>query len=251
MTLNITEVNDPPGSLPVTLGSVLEDFGERNIPTSLLLENHSPGIGETNQLLTVVAVGNAAGGTVQLAGTNVIFTSLNDFNGTALFSYTVEDNGITDGVNDPKRSVTVAAFRVLGENDPPVPHSDDLGILAESSPEFFIPIATLLNNDLPGPTNEFDQTLTLIAVTDAIGGSYRMVGDSIGFTPEPAFNGSAGFTYTAQDDGTSQGIADPRRASALVTFLISEANNNPLIGDDNLAPIAEDSLDRVIPFAIY
>ncbi|MBL8829710.1 MAG: cadherin-like domain-containing protein, partial [Planctomycetaceae bacterium] len=55
--------------------------------------------------------------------------------------------------------------------------------------------------------------------------------------------------YTVQDNGTTNGVADPQSATATVSFLIAEVNSPPITGNDSLASIAEDSAARTISFA--
>src|SRR5207244_3446775 len=106
---NSLTANDSPGpanendqTLTVTAGAA-EDAGVRTIGFATLLANDLPGpANESGQTLTITAAGNAVGGSVSLSGTDVLFTPAADFNGTASFVYTLQDNGTTAGVGDFK-----------------------------------------------------------------------------------------------------------------------------------------------------
>ena len=63
----------------------------------------------------------------------------------------------------------------------------------------------------PGPANETGQTLTITAV-----GKRRRTARSIiragkvMYTPDADYNGRDSFTYTITDNGTTNGVADPK-----------------------------------------
>src|SRR6185436_16646365 len=106
VSFTITEVNDAPTTVDDALSSVAEDSGLRAIAFTTLTDNDSKGpANESLQTLTVTAVNNPVGGTVNINGTNVEFTPTADFNGQASFYYTVQDNGTTNGASDPKTAV--------------------------------------------------------------------------------------------------------------------------------------------------
>ena len=74
-----------------------------------------------------------------------------------------------------------------------------------------IPVADLLANDRPGPSNESTQSLTVTAVTATASthGTVTLVDGVVTYVPDVDFVGSASFTYTACDDGTTAGQPDP------------------------------------------
>src|SRR5439155_17741702 len=94
-----------------------------------------------------------------------------DYNGPAGFTYTVRDNGTTNGVNDFKTATASAFFVITPVNDAPVAHNDTLTAVAEDAAAFTIPFSALLGNDSPGPSNESGQTLTVTAVSNVTGGT--------------------------------------------------------------------------------
>src|SRR6187401_2525750 len=147
------------------------------------------------------------GGTVSIAGTNVVFIPATNFYGSASFDYTVRDNGTTGGQADPKTATGTASFTITEVNDPPIPVvNPPFGILEDSVQ--IVPISVFLSNDFPGPTNESHQSLTLIAVGGAVGGTVRIEGTNVVAVLATNFNGPGQFIYTVQDNGTTDGQPD-------------------------------------------
>jgi hypothetical protein len=248
--ITITEVNDAPDAVNDSLSSVAEDSGTRTIPFSALTGNDSTGpANESGQTLTITSVGNAVGGTVSISGTDVLFTPTADYNGPASFDYTVQDDGTTSGVADPKTDTASVSFSITEVNDAPDAVDDTLSSVAENSGTQTIPIATLLANDSKGPANESSQTLTLTAVSSAVGGTVTFDATNVYFTPTANYNGPASFQYTIEDNGTTNGAADPKTDTATVSFSITEVNAAPDAVDDSLSSVAEDSGTRTIPIA--
>ena len=90
-------------------------------------------------------------------------------------------------------------------NDPPTATDDPQTSVAEDSGDRIIPFATLTGNDSAGPANEAGQSLTVISVANAVGGTVSIVGTDVIFAPTPNFNGPASFDYTVRDNGTTNG----------------------------------------------
>src|SRR2546428_2023013 len=231
-SFNITEVNDAPTAVNDVLSSVPEDSGPRTIQFSTLLSNDSPGpADESGQTLSVKTVSNPVGGTVSIVAGTVRFTPAANFNGTATFQYTVEDNGTTNGVADPKTSAPAFVHFVITEvNDAPTAVGDTVSSVAEDSGPRTIPFATLTANDSPGPANESGQTLVVKTVSNAVGGTVSILGGNVVFTPTADYNGAASFQYTVEDNGTTNGVADPKTsAPATVSFNITAVADTPSV----------------------
>ena len=109
----IVPVNDAPDAVDDSLSAIDEDSGNRVISFASLLANDKAGpANESGQTLTITSVGNAVGGTVSIVGTDVIFAPSLDFNGAASFTYTVQDNGTSYGVNKFLTDTATANFTV-------------------------------------------------------------------------------------------------------------------------------------------
>jgi hypothetical protein len=228
VNVTVTEVNDAPTAVDDALSSVAEDSGPRTISFATLTGNDSAGpANESGQSLTITAVGNAVGGTVNISGTDVIFTPTANYNGPASFDYTVEDNGTTNGVADPKSDIGSVSFTITAVNDDPTAN-DDSATVAEDSGANTI---SVLTND----TDADGDTLTITAVTQGANGSVAITGGgtTVDYTPNANYFGSDSFTYTISD---GNGGSD----TATVSITVTNVNDNPTANDD-AASVAEDS----------
>ncbi len=250
--LTVREVNDAPTAVDDTLPNIAEDSGQQIIPFSALTANDSTGpLNESGQTLTVASVGNAVGGTVLISGSNVLFTPTANYNGPASFQYTVQDNGTTAGSPDFKTSgLATVSFGVTEVNNAPTAVGDTLTNVAEDSGQRTIPFSDLTANDNKGAANESGQTLTVVSVSNPIGGTVSISGSNVLFTPTADYNGPASFQYTVQDDGTTAGSPDFKTSGlATVSFSVTEVNDAPVGTDDALSAVLEDSGARTISFA--
>src|SRR5438874_9531990 len=94
VTITVTEVNDKPTATTDT-ATVAEDGSVTVDPRS----NDSTGpANESSQTLAVTAVTQGAHGTVSFTATGVTYTPDANYNGPDSFSYTITDNGTTNGV---------------------------------------------------------------------------------------------------------------------------------------------------------
>jgi hypothetical protein len=202
------------------------------------LANDSPGpANEAGQTLTVTSVSptSAQGGAVTLVGGQITYTPPPNFNGTDSFSYTIEDNGTTDGVADPRQATgTVSVVVAVSEvNDPPTAGDDTVSTAEDTQLSFAA--SDLLANDSPGPPNEAGQTLTVTGVssTTAAGGTVTFENGQITYTPPPNFNGTDSFTYTVTDDGTTEGNPDPLSSGGTVFITVDPVNDLPTVVDES------------------
>ncbi|MBX7207786.1 MAG: tandem-95 repeat protein [Verrucomicrobiaceae bacterium] len=247
VTINVTEVNDAPAGGDDTPAASAEDAA-RSFSFASLLGNDSKGpANESGQSLTIISVSGATGGTAVINGSNIDFTPTPDYFGPAGFTYTLRDNGTTNGAADPKTSTANVSFTVDPVNDVPVGGPDSLATIPEDSAMQTLTIASLLGNDSPGPANESGQTLTMTGVSAPIGGTVAINGANVEFTPLPDYFGPAGFTYTVQDDGQTGSPAanDFKSADVLVTFTISPVNDAPTAAPGTAGNVAEDATGGV------
>ncbi len=229
VTVTFNEINDPPTAVNRTFDGVEDTV--LTIPASQVLAGLSKGPLEDDQTLTITAVNRitANGGTVRIGDDgNIIFSPAADFNGPFLFRYTVTDNGTTRGQPDPKSATATITVNVAAVNDPPVAGTDNF-----TTPEDVartIAISALLSNDRPGPetaTDEASQTISFKSFTGnqstARGGTVRMSGQSLIYTPPTDFNGIDTFTYVIVDDGNP-----PAEGEGTVTIRVTEVNDPPI-----------------------
>ena len=105
--------------------------------------------------------------------------------------------------------------------------------MAEDSGTLTIPFAVLLGNDRAGPSNENGQSLMVIAVDSALGGSVSISGTDVLFTTAANFHGAAGFHYTLQDNGTTNGSNDFRTSNAMARLSVTSVNDPPRVSLTN------------------
>lgn len=239
--ITVTEVNDRPIAVDDQLTST--EGAVYNIPASALTANDIKGpANESSQVLSIFSVSAvSSGGNVAIDPNtgNVIYTPTPFFNGQFVFSYIVRDNGTTAGAPAPANSLNPAmvTITVSEVNDAPIAVNDTVNGV-EDVP-FNIPFSSFLNNDLKGPvgaTDEVTQTLTITTGTfsTARGGTVVINGTSATYTPPAFFNGVDSFSYEITDNGTTNGVADPKKATAVMTLVISEVNNAPTANTDSV-----------------
>ena len=98
------------------------------IAPSILTQDDVGGPGtESSQQLTVIGVvsTSAQGGTLALDGSGTVtYTPPANFNGIDTFTYTVRDNGLTNGASDPQTATGTHSVSITPANDPPTAVND-------------------------------------------------------------------------------------------------------------------------------
>ena len=221
------------------------------IPAATLLANDSPGPGsERVQSITLTAVSalSARGGSVVLNNNVVTYTPPQYFNGLDSFTYTITDNGTSNGQPNPKSASATVSVTVTEVNHAPVANADALS----TSEDVALTVASsvLSANDSPGPPNESGQTLTVTAVSSssAKGGVVSLSAGKITYTPAAFFNGSDTFTYVVTDNGTTHGAPDFKSASGTVTVTVTEVNHPPVANPDTLNAV--ENIPKTIGVAV-
>ncbi|SOB90757.1 Ig-like domain-containing protein [Ureibacillus xyleni] len=147
------------------------------------------------------------------------FTPLENQFGSTGFGFSVQAAPNTKGTL--LSDVVEATINVREVNDAPIVQNDQLGDFAVNTPLITIPVSDLLYNDKKGPDNEDGQTLSIITVGNAQGGTVTIVnGEYIEFTPDSNFQGTAEFDYMAQDDGKTNSTNDFKTATGKASFNI-------------------------------
>ena len=119
-TVAVANINDAPVTAgPVTLTAIAEDSGARIITATQLLANTSDPEGNA---LTVsnLAISSGQGSLVNNNNGTWSYTPVADDDTSVGFSYTITDNGSTNGVADPKAVSTSATLDITPVNDAPV-----------------------------------------------------------------------------------------------------------------------------------
>lgn len=221
--VQVNAVNDAPTTIGESIA--LQEDQAAVLSTASLLANDTDV--ETPGALSIIGVGSAQHGAVQLAGPNVIFTPQANFYGVASFNYTVADS-------QGGQSVATATINYAPVNDAPVVNSEVFDGLQDT--QYIFSTGALLANDTDA------ETPYELSVVNAYGGtnaSIYLQGASLVFTPTPGFSGYASFNYT---------VSDPQGATSQGTAYVNLAhvNHNPVATDDGFDAIED--VDTVISF---
>ncbi|MGI2943245.1 retention module-containing protein [Vibrio diabolicus] len=117
--IEVTEVNDAPTTSEVTLTSIDEDSGAVIVTVADLLVNAVDIESDNLTVSNVTLVDPAAGTLTQLSSTEWSFEPAPDFYGDVSFNYDITDDGMTNGVSDPKTVSGSAVMTVQAINDAP------------------------------------------------------------------------------------------------------------------------------------
>lgn len=238
VTVNVTAINDAPTAVADS-ASVAEDT-VGTITAASLTVNDSKGGGadETSQTLTITAAAVVSGGgTVQVSNGNVVYTPAANYAGPATLTYTIRDNGQTNGVNDFKEATGTITVEVTEVNDAPMATNDSGFTVAEDGGPLLIALADLVSNDSKGGgADESGQTLSITSVTGVTSnaGSVTISGANVQYTPAADYNGTFIFTYVVTDNGTTNKVADPKTATGTVTVTVTEVNDAPTATNDTV-----------------
>jgi len=217
VTVGVSEVNDSPTAADDT--KTTPEDTPLNFPASDLTTNDSAGPNESSQTLTVTSVTGGANthGTISLVSGNVNYTPVANYHGPASFTYTVCDDGTTNGSADSKCTSATVNVTVDSVNDDPVAVADSAAT-DEDTP---------VNIDVRSNDSDVDgDALVVIAVTQGAHGSVTNNGDNVTYSPASNFNGNDSFTYTISDShgGT---------ATANVSVTINAINDAPVANPDS------------------
>ncbi|MFH4488245.1 retention module-containing protein [Vibrio diabolicus] len=117
--IEVTEVNDAPTTSEVTLTSIDEDSSAVIVTAADLLVNAVDIESDNLTVSNVTLVDPAAGTLTKLSSTEWSFEPAPDFYGDVSFNYDITDDGMTNGVSDPKTVSGSAVMTVQAINDAP------------------------------------------------------------------------------------------------------------------------------------
>jgi VCBS repeat-containing protein len=209
VSITVNSVNDPPVASDDSYVTG-EDTPLNVTAPGVLANDNDP----ESDPLTAVLVSDVTNGNLTLnADGSFDYTPNANFNGSDSFTYTAND-GVSDS-NTATVTITVNAT-----NDPPTAGDDSY--TTDEDMTLNVAAAGVLTND-SDPEND---PLTAVLVSDVTNGSLSLNADgSFSYTPNANFNGSDGFTYTAND-----GLADSNVATVSIT--INPVNDPPIASDD-------------------
>lgn len=219
VSISVLPINDPPVASDDSL-TVVEDSNQFALT---VLANDTDVDGDTLTIVSIDTDPTNGSATISSDGSTILYTPDSNFEGTDSLAYTVSDgNGFTDQAN-----VTIDISEV---NDPPIA-VDDSFTTDEDTP-ISISVSELTGNDSAG-ANEDGQPLFVEDLMNAVNGTVDFSGtNTITFTPDANFSGTATFEYTLVDRGTSAGAEDFQRDTGLVSITVNAINDAPVAVDD-------------------
>ena len=195
VTVTIAEVNDA----PTAQNDQLSVIGNTplQIDASQLLGNDSAGPSESDQTLSIVGVvsGSSNGTVVLNSDGSVTYTPANGFVGTDTFTYTLTDDGTTQGADDFLTATGTVTLTVGEGNTRPTAFDDTASIVGDSAATTL----SLLDNDT---TDDPSETLQIQTVgTTSAGGTVTIIdnGGAVSYQPATGFVGTETFTYVVTD----------------------------------------------------
>ena len=225
LTQSLTLAEDAAAVNLFTAAPIVTDIDSASVTATLMLSDTAAGV--------LIGAGTGVSGVYTIAGTlsavnaalaAVTFDSAQDFNGSASVAVAISDGANGPQGSNPSGTVSITVTEV---NDAPVVAGEVLAAVNEDSGARTIAFTELLSNDAAGPANESGQTRTITAVGSAVGGTVAISGTDVIFTPTANFNGAASFSYTVTDNGTTNGVGDPKSVAATASFTINAINDAP------------------------
>ncbi|QVN07547.1 tandem-95 repeat protein [Pseudomonas rhodesiae] len=169
----------------------------------------------------------------------VYFKPNENFNGTANFTYTATDGGITDNGNPLTSAPANGTIIVTAVNDAPVAadtkasgaEDPSEGIAVKLSATDVDGLADVKSFTVGTPTN--GTFYTDAAMTKPVTGSIDAVDGeaTVYFKPNENFNGTANFTYTATDGGITDNGSPLTSTPANGTITVTAVNDAPVLGN--------------------
>ncbi|WP_145348533.1 tandem-95 repeat protein [Rosistilla ulvae] len=234
------------------LFSVFED-GELNLSAGQgVLANDVARPGTTLSVYAEdVGTRTLANGTLELAADGSFkYTPNADFFGTETFTYRAFDQTLFDATGALLVSAPVeVVINVLSDNDAPRGGLTDLELSTSEDFALTVSIDDLLGSTttstsddwLPGPANEADQTLGIELTAGGAtsqGGTVRIQGTDLIYTPLADFSGDDVFVYRVVDNGVPvQGV------DVTVTVNVGEANDPPVLRNHSVTTAEDVAFD--------
>ncbi|HGF3731077.1 TPA: retention module-containing protein [Vibrio parahaemolyticus] len=169
-----------------------------------------------------------------------------NFFGDVTVNITVDDQGnegiVISGVDDTLNTNSSSfVIDVTAVNDAPETSPVTLTSIGEDSGVFAISASDLLVNATDVENDNL--TVSNVQLVDPSSGSlaFNAATGSWEFTPAPGYNGPVELTYDITDDGTTNGVSDPKTVSGSASFEVFDVNDAPQTSEVTLSSIEEDS----------
>jgi len=245
--VTVTEVNDAPVPTNDTIADIAEDSGVYVIPFATLLANdtNKGAPNESSQTLNITAVSSPTGGTVLINGTNVEFTPTANYFGPAGFTYTVTDNGTTNGVLDAKTGNATVSFNITAVNDPPsFVKGADQTVNEDAGAQTAVGWATSISAG-PGETQTLTFNVSITGTTGNLAFSSAPAIDAttgnLTYTTAANTNGTANLSVTLSDNGSNIPPNSNTSAAQTFTITVNAVNDAPTFQLGPNPSVAEDA----------
>ncbi|TOF80963.1 RTX toxin [Vibrio parahaemolyticus] len=169
-----------------------------------------------------------------------------NFFGDVTVNITVDDQGnegiVISGVDDTLNTNSSSfVIDVTAVNDAPETSPVTLTSIGEDSGVFAISASDLLVN--ASDVENDNLTVSNVQLVDPSSGSlaFNSATGNWEFTPAPGYNGPVELTYDITDDGTTNGVSDPKTVSGSASFEVFDVNDAPQTSEVTLSSIEEDS----------
>ncbi|TOB98108.1 RTX toxin [Vibrio parahaemolyticus] len=169
-----------------------------------------------------------------------------NFFGDVIVNITVDDQGnegiVISGVDDTLNTNSSSfVIDVTAVNDAPETSPVTLTSIGEDSGVFAISASDLLVNATDVENDNL--TVSNVQLVDPSSGSlaFNSTTGNWEFTPAPGYNGPVELTYDITDDGTTNGVSDPKTVSGSASFEVFDVNDAPQTSEVTLSSIEEDS----------
>ncbi|MBE4099622.1 retention module-containing protein [Vibrio parahaemolyticus] len=169
-----------------------------------------------------------------------------NFFGDVTVNITVDDQGnegiVISGVDDTlNTNGSSFVIDVTAVNDAPETSPVTLTSIGEDSGVFAISASDLLVNATDVENDNL--TVSNVQLVDPSSGSlaFNSTTGNWEFTPAPGYNGLVELTYDITDDGTTNGVSDPKTVSGSASFEVFDVNDAPQTSEVTLSSIEEDS----------
>ncbi|PML53611.1 retention module-containing protein [Vibrio lentus] len=263
ISLVVTEVNDQPVASDIDLGTMLEE-GQLIIKEEDLISATTDPENDTitvnslvldqgqGQLQRFENVGGADDATI--TGPYWVFTAANEYSGDVKFTYTVEDDGTTNGADDFLTDTGEISVVVTEVNDQPVATDIDLGSILEEGQliikeEYLIAATSDPENDTITVTNlVLDEGQGQLQRFENVGGAddAMITGPYWIFTAADEYSGNVKFTYTVEDDGTTNGANDFLTDTAEITAIVDGVNDTPVVNGDSVTTVVDEDAGQLL-----
>ncbi|TOB43962.1 retention module-containing protein [Vibrio parahaemolyticus] len=169
-----------------------------------------------------------------------------NFFGDVTVNITVDDQGnegiVISGVDDTLNTNSSSfVIDVTAVNDAPETSPVTLTSIGEDSGVFAISASDLLVNATDVENDNL--TVSNVQLVDPSSGSlaFNAATGNWEFTPAPGYNGPVELTYDITDDGTTNGVSDPKTVSGSASFEVFDVNDAPQTSEVTLSSVEEDS----------